>query len=197
MSDDFKIQGSQAWLDYRKDKITATDSVVCAGLNPWKSPAMLYEEKVLGTVFSMSPASEAAMARGSALEEEARLAYQELKGCFVFPDVVVHPKYDWMMASLDGISEDNGVLVEIKAPGEKSFRSMQKKGTPIYYKAQMTWQMYVTGVDRCDFFCYYKDGEEIETYYSPYKFDGSLALKLLHSAKRFRQCMLNKLPPDW
>lgn len=102
MSEAWKVQGSKEWLDFRKDKIGGSDAATIAGLNLWKSPLMLYEEKVLGTEFGFSSQAKAAMQRGHDLEDEARRAYQDMMGVFMFFDVVVHPRFPWLMASLDG-----------------------------------------------------------------------------------------------
>ena len=187
MTEAWKVQGSPEWLDFRKSRIGASDSATILGVNPWKSSLMLYEEKVLGTEFSKTPA----MQRGNDLEDEARQAYQNEVGIFVFPDVFIHPKYDWMIASIDGYSEDVRRACELKCPGEKSFLKIQKSGTPIYYKVQMIHQMLVLRITKIDFFCYHP---KLGTYYMPYHYEIDLGLKVMRANKHFYQCMINKTP---
>jgi putative phage-type endonuclease len=105
-----RIQGSQAWLDYRLSRIGSSDAATIAGFNPWKTPMQLYNEKINNTKTFVNDA----MKKGTKLEPVARAAYEELTGQAMFPDVVEHPNHEWMIASLDGISLDKKRVVEIK-----------------------------------------------------------------------------------
>ena len=95
-------QGTPEWLELRRSRIGASDAATCAGLNPYNTVQKLYEEKVNG----VEPYINSAMQRGTNLEPYARSAYEEMTGNAMFPDVKFHPEYDWMMASLDGLSMD-------------------------------------------------------------------------------------------
>lgn len=141
------IQGTPQWLALRKTKITATDSAVIMGKNPWKSVQQLYDEKM-----SDEPPSppNAAMQRGIELEPIARDLYEIKTGWNVQPKVVIK---DWAMASLDGIDE-YGHIVEIKCPGEKVHNMALKDKIPDYYYPQLQHQMFVCDAKEMNYFSF-------------------------------------------
>ena len=56
-------------------------------------------------------------AGGWTWEGEARLLFTIESGNHVEPKVVISKEFSWMMASLDGVSENGTVAIEIKCPG--------------------------------------------------------------------------------
>src|ERR1700687_3718915 len=109
--------GSQEWLDDRRQCVTATDAASVMGLHPKVTRLMKYYEKINGTQIHKTPA----MQRGLDLEPEARIAFEQMTGHFVYADYRKHSNIPWMAASFDGIN-DQGVVLEIKCPmGEDHF----------------------------------------------------------------------------
>ena len=104
-------QGTAEWLEMRKNFIGASDAPVLMGFHQWRTPRQLWEEK-LG--LSGGQKDNSSMSYGRNMEEPARLRYSYITGIDVSPDVVYHPNKKFMMASLDGISEDRKTAVEIK-----------------------------------------------------------------------------------
>ncbi len=142
------IQGSDEWLELRKIKITATDASIIMGVNPWKTPLQLYKEK---TSDISNTYTNERMQRGLDLEVEARELFIIQTGIEVQPKVIVK---DWLMASLDGMSECGNYVVEIKCPGEKDHALALKGKVPDHYYPQLQHQMYVCDVNEMYYFSY-------------------------------------------
>lgn len=146
------IQGSEEWLEWRKKGIGASDAPVIMGENPWKAPYELWLEKM---GLATTPMNEH-MLRGKKFEEEARILAEEMTGLLFFPCVRTHPKIEWMLASLDGLSPESDVLLEIKCPTKANHEKIIKKGVPSYYKAQLQHQLAVTGIEKGIFFSFFE-----------------------------------------
>jgi len=124
------------------------------GVSPWKSIEELYHEKILGLEMPSNPKME----RGIELEEPARQLYTEMTGIQVKDKVVFHPFYNWMMASLDGMSVDNKRIMEIKVAGKVDHALAKKGKIPEKYYPQLQHQMEVCrelfGIDEMDYFSF-------------------------------------------
>lgn len=188
MIEDWKIQGSEEWKYKRRKSITASDASVLISANPWKTPLQLWKEKLDGIETPVN----AAMQRGTDLEPEARADFEDISGIPMYPDVVVHPKRPWMMASLDGISFDRKQAVEIKCPGEKAHLSYLDGELPDMYKAQMTHQMLVTHLQQIYFFSYHP---KFEPALMIYTFDFGFACRLLRAEIKFYHCLISRTAP--
>jgi len=181
------IQGTEAWLALRRVSVSASDSSIILKKNPWKKPDQLLKEK-LGLL--PTPYASPAMLRGQELEEPARCLFEEITGLTVFPAVVFHPEYPWMMASLDGLSIDGKTLVEIKCPGEKGFAEAERGRIPEHYRIQMQHQMLCTSLSKCLYFVF--NGErgvllECER-------DDALIELLIEKEKVFYECLISNSP---
>lgn len=147
-------QQTPEWHLMRKSKIGASDAPVIMLSSPWKTPYQLLWEK---TTESYSESTEA-MKRGIQLEEPARQCFILKTGIEVTPDVRFHKEYSWMMASLDGISSDGKVIVEIKCPGKVDHSSAVRGQIPKKYIAQLQHQMCVCDVQSAYYFSF--DGSD-------------------------------------
>lgn len=78
---------------------------------------------------------------------------------------VIHPEYDWLGATPDGLCSD-GALLEIKCPYglrdsiKPVFKSIKEQ--PHYY-AQVQIQLFVTGKEKCHFYQWSPSGTKLET----------------------------------
>jgi putative phage-type endonuclease len=147
-------QGSEEWKALRKTKITASDAATIMGLNPWMTREQLLEEKL-----GLRPEREvnSRMQRGIILEPEARRYYEKMTGNLMVADVKIHPQIDWIMASLDGISIDEKLILEIKCTHKKNHYLASNGKIPSYYFPQIQHQIFCCGVDVCDYFSYNDD----------------------------------------
>lgn len=138
-------QRSPEWFALRKGGITATDAAVIARLSPYKTPYQLAAEK--RGLIGEAPAGDAAR-RGIILEDAvARYAEEEIGKKLKKSNGIVRLKGDrsWAMASLDRTIVGSDEIVEIKT----SASPLWHLGTPEFVKAQITWQMLITGAPAC------------------------------------------------
>lgn len=182
-------QGSQEWIAWRNSVITSTDASIIMGSNPWETPFKCWQRK-LGLVEEKQ--TNEAMERGKRLEPEARAHFKDKYLMpMMNPLVVESTEFDFLGASLDGFSEKENSILEIKC-GSAKLHSMAAFGEiPEYYKDQMQHQLLVTGADRCFYYSY--SGEEgicIEVL--P---DEKYEEKFLPKAREFLKCLVLFEPP--
>ena len=95
------------------------------------------------------------MALGTKLEPEARKLYNAETGKDVRPVCVQSSKYEWLRASLDGLSTNHDTVVEIKCGASVYRRVSQSRSVPDYYYGQVQHILAATGLDSLDFWCYW------------------------------------------
>lgn len=144
-------QNTPEWLELRKNHIGASDGPIIMGDSPWKTPYQLWQEK-LG--LAEQPDASWAMRRGTELEPIALEAYNTHTGNNASPVVLFHSKISYMMASLDGLSEDKKIVVEIKCPGKEDHETAKNGKVPAKYKAQLQHQLEVANTDVLHYFSY-------------------------------------------
>jgi putative phage-type endonuclease len=136
----------------RTKGIGASECGAAAGLNPYRSPAMVAAQK-LGLIQD-EPAGAAAEV-GTELEPKVLELFARREGIDLAsirtPDkTITHPQYLWMFCTPDAIAPDYGI--EIKVVGvhtAKHFGRGDRYGdneVPPYYLAQMAWCCMITGL---------------------------------------------------
>lgn len=154
-------QGSADWLAWRKTGIGASDACDLVGHAPWNDPEELRKVKL-----GLSPGKflNERMARGQRLEPEARALFNVLTGLDMSPVCVIHDRYEWMKASLDGITPDHTAILEVKCMGvDKHWRAVHKRKVPDYYMPQMQHQLMVCDRAKlCYFLAYHPDFSGLE-----------------------------------
>lgn len=148
-------QGSAAWLDWRRGGIGASDAPVIMGVSPWMDVETLWLEK---TGRAAARASSFAMRRGQRLEPEARELYIRRTGIAVAPLCLEHGTLRWMRGSLDGISADGLVVLEVKCPGAADHAVARRGLVPPKYVPQLQHLLAVAGAEVCHYWSY-RDGE--------------------------------------
>jgi putative phage-type endonuclease len=144
-------QNTPEWLEMRKSMIGASDAPIIMGVSPWKTPFQLYMEK---EGLAEPTITTAAMQRGHDLEETARQCFEEMMDVLVFPDVKFHPTIPYMMASMDGVSMDGAVAVEIKVANVIDHSLAVDGKIPEKYYPQLQHQMAVGGWPSMHYFSY-------------------------------------------
>lgn len=193
---------SQEWLDFRKNKIGASDVPIIMGISPWKTPLQLWEEKTL----NKTQAPNSAMIRGSRLESDAlqwyNIKYWNLRGIFK-TQILKSNEFPWAMCSLDGFlfyketdlegkSSEFIEIVEIKCPGKESHSVALSGHIPDYYYPQLQWQMWITGVKEMDYVSFDgEDGVVLKCQFNQDFFDR----KIWPAVIDFKECMDNGIPP--
>lgn len=188
-------QNSEEWLEFRRQKIGASDAPIILGVSPFKTPYQLYLEK-LG--LSQTP-QNSAMRRGQEMEQEAREAFEEMYEMLhmevveVVPLVAQSDSHPWMIASLDGIDLEKKVLVEIKCPGPRDHQVAMDGKIPDHYIPQLQHQMLVTGLEKMFYFSYRTDdGHPVLLECSR---NEDFLKKLVQKESEFFACLQNETPP--
>ena len=148
-------QGSAEWHAHRQQFRNASETAAVMGLSPWMTPRQLWQLKT-GRV-EPKPATPP-MKHGTLMEPKARDAYEVKTGHIMQPLVMVDGDYS---ASLDGITLDGDLIVEIKCPykGQASelWQSAEVGEVPEMYRVQIQHQLMVSGAALADFWVF--DGE--------------------------------------
>ena len=184
-------QRSDDWLALRKTKITSSDAAIIIGVSPYMTPHMLYEKK-MSTQDKPHYVSEA-MRRGTELEPHALEKYCQVTGIDMMPAVVLSKESPFLMTSLDGISMDLDVGVEIKCPGEKVYAQVKSGVIPALHAVQIQFHMLVTGFKSFGYICYRSDDEYV---ISVIERDEEMIDTIKEACERFYDCMQNGTPPE-
>ena len=150
-------QGTEAWLQLRLGKVTASRVAdIMAKTKTGASASRgnylieLALQRVTGNIEPMY--TNDAMAWGTATEPQARVDYEVKTGNFVDQIAFVeHPTIEWFGCSPDGLVGNDG-LIEIKCPNSATHWATIKDGKPPNkYVIQMQTQMACTNRQWCDF----------------------------------------------
>lgn len=182
------IQGSEAWLALRKTKVTGSDAAVILGVNPWKTPLQLWEEK---RGLREPDFQNAAMKRGKELEPVA-LAHYEKDHEPMQQNVVFHKDIDFMMASLDGINFSGDTILEIKC-GKAAVEQAKQGIIPEYYIAQMQHCMSASDAQKCHYYAF--DADEVKGYLFEVERDDDYIEKLVLEEAKFFEALESRTPP--
>lgn len=181
-------QDTREWHELRRTRIGASDCPAILGKSPYLSPSQLMEQKLVGKKSYNSPQ----MRRGKELEPVVRQWFSE-RHKPMRPAVVQSSQHAWMIASLDGLSEDNRSFIEIKCPNQDTCYQVRKGNIPAHYDWQIQHQLAVTGLDYCTLIV--SDGKEhtdIEICRSE-----NMISDLLDAEQQFYNKMLNwEFPED-
>lgn len=111
-------QGSKEWLEWRKSLLTATDAAMLLGKSPYVTPYQGWQRKK-GLI--PEQVSNPAMERGQRDEPIARDLFIKEYGINMTPCCIESEEYNFIGASLDGLSECGEYILEVKSqkPVEK------------------------------------------------------------------------------
>lgn len=140
------VQGTPEWHQHRKQYHNASESPAVMELSPWMTPYQLWQLK---TGRTQPGEATAPMKHGTEMEPLARAAYEAMTGAVMQPLVVVDGNYS---ASLDGITLDGDLIVEIKCPykGKVSelWQSVEAGEIPEMYRIQIQHQLFCSGATK-------------------------------------------------
>lgn len=148
-------QNTPEWhTDFRSGGVGGSEVAAICGMNPYEDAGSIYAVKTSPVV--ISDKENPHMARGRKEEPYARSLYENLMGWECPPICVLHDVHDYLRASLDGLRNDDQLLLELKAPAERNHGKvldiaaakdqMQKfKDLLPYWYCQVQYQLYVTG----------------------------------------------------
>ncbi len=176
--------------DYRlrRNYIGASDAPAIMGVSPWTTPAQLYRQKVGLDIVEKT----FMMQRGNELEEEARYIFCNEMQLSVYPVRVLHDKIHYMMASMDGLSFDRKIALEIKCPGKKDHEIAASGEIPEKYFPQLQHQMETLDIDEMFYMSYSKAAY----YILKMNRDLQYCKTLVEKEARFYECLKNSIEPD-
>lgn len=148
------VQNTDAWIAWRKQGIGASDVAPLVGIYKYSTPYKVWSEK---TGLSVGFKGNFATERGNELEAKARAKYELLTMEDMPPATAIHPKWPVCRVSLDGIREDQKLILEIKCPGEEAHAFAKAGEVPSWYVPQVQYQLAVTGADELHYFSFGKD----------------------------------------
>lgn len=153
-------QGSQEWLDARVSKLTGSRVGAILGANPYSKPDDVMREMVreyFGAEREFT--GNAATEHGNEYEDVAVQDYELLTGHRVErAGLIVHPDYDWLAISPDGLIDNEGG-VEIKCPFSGKIKPLSD--TP-HYLCQVLLSLVCTGRQWWDFYVWTESEESRE-----------------------------------
>jgi putative phage-type endonuclease len=148
-------QGSTEWHAHRAQFRNASETPAVLGVSPWVTPYLLWQYKT----GRAQQETTLPMIRGIENEPAARAAYEQIAGTIMQPKVMVDGEYS---ASLDGITLDGELIVEIKCPmkGRESelWKQVSAGQIPEHYFWQVQHQLMVSGALLAHFYVF--DGRQ-------------------------------------
>ncbi len=188
-------QNTPEWLEFRKGKITASMMPIIMGDSPYETPFGLWQR-----IHGLKPEPEVtpAMQRGLDLEPIALQKLNSLINTNMKPAVILsqEEECEWAMCSLDGAQFYKcGIITyaaEIKCPNAEDHELAKQGKIPKKYKAQVQWQLFVTGLQMLYYFSF--DGEKgviLEVHR-----DEEYMKKLFVAAQEFKTCVDQFIPPE-
>lgn len=155
-------QKSEAWHEARAGRVTGTrfkNLMSATGTASYQDLITNIACEII-TGLQEETYSNADMERGIENEPIARMVYEDIMGVSVAQVGFITPDEDnrfneWIGVSPDGLIE-NGIL-EIKCPKAKThLEYIQDNKLPTEYRYQVQGQLFVTGLEYCDFMSYYE-----------------------------------------
>ena len=189
-------QRSAEWFAVRLNRVTGSAIGAILGLSPFATPAdvmrrMVREYRGQESEFKGNVATE----YGQQNEQNAIADYEMQSGSKVHEcGFFVHPDFEWLGASPDGLIGDDG-LIEVKCPYGKrhntnaDFLSAYEQQ---HYYAQMQYEMFCTGRQWCDFYQWSAYCDKVERV----QFDPLFIEQTLPTLKAFFDEYLEERKPE-
>lgn len=181
-----------AWIAGRKTGIGGSDVAAILGLSKWRTKLDIYLDKI-GE--SPEQLDNSAMQFGRILEPVLLDHYFNLTGFkrTSFPSIIRHPLHDWMIGSLDGLTQC-GRVVEIKTA--RTADGWGQEGTdeiPNYYTTQVQHYLAVSGREVADVAVLIGGSD-----FRIYTVEADLALQdaIIELEQEFWQRVIDRRPPD-
>lgn len=177
-------QGTNEWHEWRRKGIGASEASAIMGKCPYATPYSVFMDKTgRAKVFE----GNFATIRGSELEAKIRSRYELLTMETMEPACAVHPKYEILRASLDGLRSDGKLILEIKVASAETIEMAKNGLVPDHYMIQVQMQLLVTGADQCHFFVFNeKLGDHALVEVAPdLKLQADIVLKVLNFWHRY------------
>lgn len=182
------VQGSREWHKFRLNHIGASDVPVIMGESDFMSP---YDLWLIKTGQKESFAGNWATKRGQDAEPEIRKLYEEMYSVKTTAPVMEWPVWSVLSASLDGYSEELGIVAEFKYPSQAKHEMAMRGEVPKTYRSQIQAQLLVSGCDTAHYVSY--NGKSIEVVVV--KADKDVQNLIVEKCREFWSRVVDKTPP--
>ena len=195
------MEKREEFLKERMTGIGGSDAAAICRKNKWSNPVKVYQEKI----GEGDPVQDnIRMQIGRALEGGMLELYEELTGIKLSPNpgLIRHPKYDFLLAHVDGIVNDSHI-VEIKVVSSPNHSEWgepvddgydPKESIPISYYYQIMHYLMVSGLDE-GHMCAYLGGFNPVRIYKFKRDHGFIARMRAAEINFWNQNVLKKQPP--
>jgi len=152
-------QGSDAWLVWRRGLLTATDAPMLMGASPYVTPYKGWQRK-LGLIPEQQETEP--MRRGKRDEPIAREWFNKEYGLEMEPCCVESDEFNFIGASLDGLSKCGKYILEIKSNGDQYHFGLNG-GPPDFHSMQMQHQYRACDniPEMCFYLSWHKSGPRV------------------------------------
>lgn len=176
-------QRSPEWHAMRKTKIGSSDAPAIMGVGYMNASELLKVKAGKLEVFETE-----AMRYGTEMESIALCEAEKMLGIFFSPEVLLHPERDWMMSSLDGLSLDGKIAIEIKCPYSRDnhIETLQTGKVPARYYPQLQHTIEVARLDGIYYFSYHPSEPPFLQWV---KRDDDYIQSLIEKEEKFLRCM--------
>lgn len=138
------------WLASRRQGVGGSDIGVILGLNKYKTPLQLFNEKI-GAVVPDDLSGNPAVEFGNRLEDVVAQKFMDDTGLKVVRDnkIRIHSKYPWAIGNIDRVIVGDGSptgpgVLEIKTASSFAMKSWDAEYSLDHF-AQLQWYLFVTG----------------------------------------------------
>lgn len=186
------IQRSKEWLEFKANKLGASQAPAIAGKDPYCTPLQLFEKIINLEETVVTPAME----RGTEQEPYALEWFNRFVQRNFEPKVIQSVQFPFLMASLDGFYIEDGKPTgcEIKTVGMEDYFIGLDGRVPEKHLWQIYHQMLLTGAKDWYYVPWNGDGEGIVV--PVHRYDDGPFLKLLNDLLDFQRRLVNLDPPE-
>jgi putative phage-type endonuclease len=187
-------QGSDEWLQIRKECDTASEAPSALGVGKYKTRDELLLEKKTGIVKEVDAATQALFNRGHETEAQARLIAEKIIGAELYP-ITARLGIDGLtlLASMDGLTMSGDIGFEHKLLSEELKQQVLAKKLDPHYSVQLDQEMLVTGADKIMFAT--SDGTEENFFYFWYETTDDNKADVINGWKQFNSDLAAFVPP--
>ena len=187
------IQNTNEWREFRNSRIGASDLSVILGVNPWMTAKALWEEKLK---FRAPKDMTYSMQRGVTMEPIARDLLEKETGLKFTPQVYQHDIHSLMIASLDGVCEEDQSLCEIKCPGVKNHLLSIDSIVPDHYLWQIEMQFLCSEIEKGYYVSYNPDHIEQPLVMINISHNPKLHEFIITKVDEFMKCIVTVTQPE-
>ena len=191
--------GSYDWLVARQGLVTASEIGIIMGYSSWSTALELYNSKKA----TITP--EESDRRGSSRQQQFGLHMEQLMIEWVEQDLrldkatlvnslCISKEFPFAGATIDGLGSKDGELILLEFKTDQGYGDWGSKELPLQYKAQVNWQMLVTGVSLA-YLCVLPHGSADKLAIIEVVRDDILIDLMLHQAKIFMSGLAANVPP--